>query len=386
MQALPQPSFAFVSLLDTGHWGASEYLWSQTALQLAKDGHAVTACTHGWSKRPSALETLKAAGIRLIERFPSRGARLRDLLAGLRRSRFGAGAIHSHAIAEIIRQRPALVLLSCAWPTHADLPGWAEELGAADVPYAVLIHTHAGHVWPSGGSTGRLAVALSRAAVLYFVSEDNRALLCRQLGLSPALTHVVRNPLSIDRKTTPSWPDDTVTRLACVGRLDPAQKGQDILLECLEDARWGERRVSIGFFGDGPARVRLREIAALLPAGLATFHGHVKHPASIWDSHHLLVFPSRFEGLGLVVAEAQLCGRPVVITDCAARELVIDGVTGFIAPAATAASLQTTLERAWNQRTRWQAMGAAARAHMLDLLPEDPAGDFARILRQLLAR
>ncbi len=370
---------AFVSLLDTGRWGASEYLWSETARRLARAGHATLACTHGWRDRPAPIGTLSKEGITLVERFPPTGARLRDFIREVRRTG-GADTMHEHAISRVIAHRPDLVLLSCTWPSNPGLFGWCERLREAKIAYAVLIHTHAGHLWPTGGFAERLRGHLASAAAVYFVSADNRELLVRQLDLPTEHTAVVRNPLAVDRVTAPPWPDDAVARLACVGRLDPGQKGQDLLLSCLHDPRWLERPVALDFFGDGPARRRLEGLSTGLPQGLVTFRGHVESPAAIWDTHHLLVFPSRYEGLGLAVAEAQLCGRPVVITDCAARELVIDGETGFIAAAPTVPALQAALDRAWSRRADWPRMGAAARRHMLDLLPADPVADFARNL------
>jgi hypothetical protein len=47
MTSKKRPRIAFVSLLDNGSWGASEYLWSETARLLAKNGHEVIACIHG---------------------------------------------------------------------------------------------------------------------------------------------------------------------------------------------------------------------------------------------------------------------------------------------------------------------------------------------------
>ncbi|MCS7231648.1 MAG: glycosyltransferase family 4 protein [Elusimicrobiota bacterium] len=46
----------------------------------------------------------------------------------------------------------------------------------------------------------------------------------------------------------------------------------------------------------------------------------------------IFVFPSLLEGFGLVVAEAMACGKPVVVSNVSSLpELVIDGVTGFLA-------------------------------------------------------
>jgi len=40
----------------------------------------------------------------------------------------------------------------------------------------------------------------------------------------------------------------------------------------------------------------------------------------------------------------------------------------------------TDVERAWNRRREWQAMGKAARARVEQLIPRDPIGDFCELL------
>lgn len=53
--------------------------------------------------------------------------------------------------------------------------------------------------------------------------------------------------------------------------------------------------------------------------------------ARLYRSVDALIFPSRLEGFGLVVAEAMACGLPVVISDCSSlTELVDHGMTGFL--------------------------------------------------------
>ena len=115
--------------------------------------------------------------------------------------------------------------------------------------------------------------------------------------------------------------------------------------------------------------------------GKVAFRGHVSDIRGIWCGHHALVLPSRYEGLPLALVEAMLCGRPAIVTDVAGNaELLEDGVTGFVAAAATARHLGEALERAWARRADWREIGEAAAVAVRRQVPEDPPLDFARRL------
>ena len=81
------------------------------------------------------------------------------------------------------------------------------------------------------------------------------------------------------------------------------------------------------------------------------FHGHVSDVRGIWEQNHLLVLPSRYEGVHLSVVEAMWCVRPAVVTDVGhTDEPCLDNKTGFVAPAATVSSFGNALELAWERR------------------------------------
>ena len=86
----------------------------------------------------------------------------------------------------------------------------------------------------------------------------------------------------------------------------------------------------------------------------------------------------------MAVIEAMLCGRPVVATDVAGAEVVEDGVTGFLAEAATVGCMGAALDRFWARRDEAEAIGAAAAERIRQLVPRDPVKVFADKLRELV--
>jgi glycosyltransferase involved in cell wall biosynthesis len=172
--------------------------------------------------------------------------------------------------------------------------------------------------------------------------------------------------------------------MACVARLEPTAKGQDVLFQVLQQPRWKERPLELNLYGAGSWGDSLRRLAEGLHLQNVHFCGHVNDVRRIWEQNHILVLPSRYEGLPLAVVEAMWCGRPAIVTDIAGNaEVCVDGETGFVADAPTAKLLDETLERAWNQRRDWHRMGLAARARAEKLIPKDPVGLFCQQLQEI---
>jgi len=169
--------------------------------------------------------------------------------------------------------------------------------------------------------------------------------------------------------------------MACVARLDPAAKGQDLLFEVLAQKNWRDRPVEINLYGSGLFERNLQKLAGNLELKNVCFRGHTPDVKAIWENNHILVLPSRFEGLPLALVEAMWCARPAVVTDIAGNaEVCVDEETGFVADAPSVGLLGRALERAWSRRNAWEGMGRLARARIEQLVPKDPAGDFCSLL------
>lgn len=82
---------------------------------------------------------------------------------------------------------------------------------------------------------------------------------------------------------------------------------------------------------------------------------------SLMSQHDVLVFPTLFEGFGLVILEAMSQGLPVIATPhCAGPELIVDGREGFIVPIRDPDAIAERLSWLADDRDRLAAMSAAA--------------------------
>ena len=71
----------------------------------------------------------------------------------------------------------------------------------------------------------------------------------------------------------------------------------------------------------------------------------------LYNSASVCAFPSVEDGFGMVVTEAMACNRPVLITGhMGARDVVRDGVDGFVVPAASAEAIAEKLHHLYHHR------------------------------------
>jgi glycosyltransferase involved in cell wall biosynthesis len=82
---------------------------------------------------------------------------------------------------------------------------------------------------------------------------------------------------------------------------------------------------------------------------------------SCMREHDIFVFPSLFEGFGLVISEAMSQGIPVITTDrTAGPDLIEDGVDGWIVPAGSSKAIRQVLEAVLQRPTLVEKMGIKA--------------------------
>ncbi len=366
--------FAFISTMLSSPWGASEELWSQTAVQLSRAGHDVQASVGYWPRLSDKVTALTDHGIRL-EIYPSHHA-------GRVRSRWDRFSLGYHRSYRRLKQfNPDLVVISQGATSGGF--SWAKVCADAAIPYVMIVHLNSESWWFADHQLGEALASYTAARKVFCVSHHNLDLLRVQLGEPLENGEVVWNPYNVSLKHAPDWPDEGGNwRLACVARLEPGVKGQDLLLQVLARPEWRERPIELNLFGEGPYEQSLRRLCRMLELSNVHFRGYVKDVRAIWEQNHLLVQPSRYEGVPLTLVEAMWCGRPAVVTDVGrTAELCVDNETGFVAQAPTESLLANALQRAWDRRSEWQQMGQAARTRAESQIPSDPITLFCEKLQ-----
>jgi glycosyltransferase involved in cell wall biosynthesis len=346
-------------------------------------GHSVAASVKWWPDTAPQLSELLERGVDVVpRREPGRLGRL--VGAGLR----AFGRQVACPMGKLVEATaPDFVVIS----NGSTLPptGVVAVLSERSVPYLNLAQANREDYFILDTERAAVREYVRRATCMAFVSRANLELFERQIAMPVPNAVVVRNPYKVPRtadysSVLPASVHDV--RAACVGRLHPQSKGQDLLVDVLSRDYWRSTNATVDLYGSGPHEELLRDLVRLQHLdGTIRFQGHFSDIGTIWQDHQVLVLPSRYEGLPLAVVEAMLCGRVVITTDVGgAKELIEDGVSGFIAKGANADALDDAMRRAWSRFDAWPDIGAAARARALSEVPQDPGQSFADLIVDFL--
>lgn len=163
---------------------------------------------------------------------------------------------------------------------------------------------------------------------------------------------VIPNSLSFECDITSNC---TAKRIIAVGRLTK-QKGFDLLLDSAVLMKERIPDWHLDIFGDGEDKDALLEkIVRLKLQTFVSIKSPTKNIELEYIASSLFVMSSRWEGLPMVLLEAQHCGIPAVSFDCQTgpSEVIVHGETGFIVPLGDVTALaEKTIELALNEEMR----------------------------------
>lgn len=313
--------------------------------------------------------------------------------------------------------------VSVACPDNGWLPSAATDAGARIVPWAAsrspgpgvagetahlarliaacdpdLVHLHSA----KAGLAGRLAICGRRPTVFQphawsffaaqgavraaslrwerFATRWTDVLLCvsdgeRMAGISSGVHapyRMVRNGVDLRAWTHAREGDRTSARAelglqrerplaVCVGRLCK-QKGQMDLVAAWPLVRSSVPDACLVLVGDGPDRALLGQRCAA--AGGITLTGE-RHDVATWmAAADVVVVPSRWDGMALVVVEAMARGRSVVATSVPGIADAVPRSAGAVVPLDDGRALANALVVRLHDRIRCDAEGAIGRRYV----------------------
>lgn len=153
--------------------------------------------------------------------------------------------------------------------------------------------------------------------------------------------------------------------IGVIGRLEP-QKGHKYFLEAIKLLNGSYPDVKFMVVGEGSLRSELEEQSRKLGiTNRIEFLGYKKNIENILQEIDLLVLPSLYEGLPLVVLEAGAMGKPVIATNVdGSPEIIIDKETGFIVSVKDSLALKEGIELFLKNRTLVNKFGEKAAARI----------------------
>ena len=139
----------------------------------------------------------------------------------------------------------------------------------------------------------------------------------------------------IDEEDSENTPfDNEINKIITVGRFH-SQKGYDYLAEVAIKVLSQHPDWQWDIYGSGDKLIE-QELKRKLEEGCVSsqvnFKGNVKGTENIYPNHSIYVMTSRYEGLPLVLLEAQQYNLPIVSFRCPTgpSEIVEDGINGFL--------------------------------------------------------
>lgn len=139
-----------------------------------------------------------------------------------------------------------------------------------------------------------------------------------------------------------------------VARIDSLQKGQLRLLEAINECKFN-KKVNFYFIGDA-TKIELQkfnELVEKLKLENIYYLGKKQNPYPYINNCDLFILPSFFEGFGLVVQEALILQKPVLVTNMTSKEILENESYGNVC-SNTKQGIKKSLENIINDEKNFQ--------------------------------
>lgn len=253
------------------------------------------------------------------------------------------------------------------------------------IPYSCYVHGEDLETAASSREQSFLCKQVIKRATHIICNSHNSAGLVAKFGEAARSKAIVLHPGVDSNKFIPAEPNFEIRTalnwlnkkvVITVGRLQ-ARKGQDMMIRALPAIKKEVPNILYAVIGDGDCLESLQNLAAELDvADSVQFLREISDQQMIqcYQQCDLFILPNRtidkdIEGFGMVLVEAQSCGKPVIAGDSGGtRETMSIGHSGFIINATIPANIATNIIDLCKNETELARMGKQGRKHVLQNL------------------
>jgi glycosyltransferase involved in cell wall biosynthesis len=234
----------------------------------------------------------------------------------------------------------------------------------------------------------RQALHRSRTVVT-FENQDDRAFFYKE-GLIQEGSGQIIEGAGLDPLAFTPTPEPEGTPVVILPARMLWDKGVGVLVEAARilKKRCEVRVALVGNLDPGnPAAIEEATIREWVAEGVIEWWGFREDMANVYQASHVVTLPSFGEGLPTALIEAAGCGRPIVTTDApGCRNVVIDGVTGFLVPTEDSQALAEALHKLLGDPELRQRMACQGRQFVLTRFTDEKINQaFLQIYRGFAA-
>jgi phosphatidylinositol alpha-1,6-mannosyltransferase len=284
---------------------------------------------------------------------------------------------------KIIKQRQ-ITQLHCGRVLPEGVIAWLLNLFTG-IPYVCYVHGEDLETAQSSREQYFICGQVIKRAKTIICNSQNSANIVAKFGAQAASKTQVLHP-GVDSNifvpkqrnqeslTSLNWIDKIV--VLTVGRLQ-ARKGQDMMIKAIPEILKAKPNFLYAIVGDGEEFDALVKLSTELEV-----ERHVQFLRGITDEQmiecyqqcDLFILPNRtidndIEGFGMVLVEAQSCGKPVIAGDSGGtKETMLLGESGVIIDATQPSNIASTVVGMLSDEQKLKDMGSKGREHVLKSL------------------
>ncbi len=363
-------SVFFLSLMNGAGWGGSEELWFRTALWMSRNDYKVGIACYDWAEKQGRISELKNAGCSIY-------------LLPNKKGLFKKAALKKELNAIPFQEYNLTVINQGGWEEilHSPFRNLYKKLHN----YVILNHNYNENAVLSFTKQKLLQQWIINSQMNFGATQKIFEVIENKFNISIDKKQTLVNPVTFKPDTSagtyPAFANDGCTWIM-LAELDTARKAQDILITALSAPKWKARNWQLHLYGKGKGKENLEKLITELNLKDKVFlKGFTTNIKQTLHDCHLLLQCTRIDAMPLSVVEAMATGRPCVVSKVGDMPAwVEDGMNGFVCNTVTAEGIDEVLERCWQQKNNWAAVGKNAFDTFIKKYPQPYEEKIAEIL------